>query len=164
MDVSTNSEPDVQLAVADLPGLINLIQIGTLEIHTWGSRRQHLEKPYRLVFDLDPGSEFPWQQVVRAAKDVRLILGELGLVSFLKTSSGKGLHIVVPIQQRTTCDEVKVFCRDVAVSMAKAAPDRHVATMSKAERKQKIFIDYLRNDAVRQPSRLIQPERGPEPR
>jgi len=146
IDISTSATPDYQIAVSDLAGLISLVQMGTLEIHTWGSQSHHLEKPNQLVFDLDPDPAVKWPQVVRAAREIRLFLEELGLVSFLKITGGKGLHVVVPIQQRTPWDEVKAFCRKVALSVAAAAPDRYVATMSKAARQGKIFVDYLRND------------------
>ena len=119
--------------------------MGVLEIHVWGSRAEQLEKPDRLIFDLDPDPSVDWHEVIIAAREVRHLLEELGLVSFLKTTGGKGLHLVVPVQPRTEWDEAKAFCRAVADFMVLAAPDRFIATMSKAARKGKIFIDYLRN-------------------
>jgi bifunctional non-homologous end joining protein LigD len=103
-------------------------------------------KPDRLIFDLDPDPAVKWSDVVRAAKDVRLLLDEIGLESFVKTTGGKGLHVVVPIQRRTTWDDAKSFCKAVAETLVAVAPDRYIATMSKAARKGKIFVDYLRND------------------
>ena len=126
-------------------GLISLVQMGVLEIHVWGSRAGHLEKPDRLIFDLDPDPAVEWPQVIDAARQVRVLLDELGLTSFLKTTGGKGLHVVVPVQPRTEWDEAKAFCRAVADFMVRAAPERFIATVSKAARKGKIFIDYLRN-------------------
>ena len=120
--------------------------MGVLEIHIWGSQADQYEKPDRLIFDLDPDPTVEWPYVVTAAKEVRLLLEELGLISFIKTTGGKGLHVVVPIQRRTTWDDAKAFCRAVADFMVRAAPDRYIAKMSKAARKGKIFVDYLRND------------------
>jgi bifunctional non-homologous end joining protein LigD len=123
-----------------------LVQMGVLEIYVWGSRAGQLEKPDRLVFDLDRDPSVDWPQFINAARAVRLLLEELGLASFLKTTGGKGLHLVVPIQPRTEWDKAKAFCHAVADFLVRAAPDRFIATMSKAARKGKIFIDYLRND------------------
>jgi bifunctional non-homologous end joining protein LigD len=145
INVAAQGAPEYHVAVDDLPGLIALAQLGVLEIHVWGSRARALEKPDRLIFDLDPDPSVEWQQVVVAARETRLVLKELGLTSFLKTTGGKGLHVVVPIQARTEWDDAKAFCRSVAELMVRAAPDRYIATMSKAKRKGKIFIDYLRN-------------------
>ena len=103
------------------------------------------KKPDRLIFDLDPDPSVGWPQVIDAARQVRALLEELGLTSFLKTTGGKGLHVVVPVQPRIEWDDAKAFCRAVADLMVQAAPDRFIATMSKAARKGKIFIDYLRN-------------------
>ncbi|HEY1603131.1 MAG TPA: non-homologous end-joining DNA ligase [Pirellulales bacterium] len=134
------------LALYDLAGLVSLVQMGALEIHLWGSQADHFEKPDRLIFDLDPDPTVAWPQVVTAAREVRLLLEELGLLSFVKTTGGKGLHIVVPIRRRTTWADAKAFCRSVADFLVAAAPDRYIAKMSKAARKGKIFVDYLRND------------------
>lgn len=145
VDVSEANPPEYHLAVKDLAGLIALVQMGVLEIHPWGSTADHLERPDRLVFDLDPDPAVLWPRMVTAAREVRLVLEDLGLVSFLKTTGGEGLHLVVPIQRRTSWDDAKAFCRSVAETIVAAAPDRYVATMSKAARRGKIFIDYLRN-------------------
>ncbi len=120
--------------------------MGVLEIHVWGSKTDEFEKPDRLIFDLDPDPSVDWPQVVIAAKEVRLLLKELGLKSFVKTTGGKGLHIVVPIQRQHTWQEAKTFCKAVADFLVAAAPSRYIANMSKAARKNKIFVDYLRND------------------
>ena len=145
VNVSEGRVPEYHLAIDDVAGLISLVQMGVLEIHVWGSRAARLEKPDRLVFDLDPDPSVAWPQVISAARELRVLLEELGLASFLKTTGGKGLHLVVPVQPRTEWAETKVFCRAVADFMVRAAPDRFIATMSKAARKGKIFIDYLRN-------------------
>jgi bifunctional non-homologous end joining protein LigD len=146
-DVKEKDEVEEYLALYDLPGLISLVQMGVLEIHIWGSQADQYEKPDRLIFDLDPDPTVEWPYVVASAKEVRLLLQELELKSFIKTSGGKGLHVVVPIQRRTTWDEAKTFCKAVADFMVKAAPERYIAKMSKAARKGKIFVDYLRNDS-----------------
>jgi len=98
-----------------------------------------------LIFDLDPDPAVDWPEVVEDTRALRLLLKELGLTSFMKTTGGKGLHIVVPVQPRTEWDEATAFCRAVADFMMRAAPDRFIATMSKKTRHGKIFIDYLRN-------------------
>jgi bifunctional non-homologous end joining protein LigD len=145
VDISQDGEPEYNLAIHDVSGLISLVQMGVLEIHVWGSLAAKLEKPDRLVFDLDPDPSVEWLQVTGAARQLRDLLEELGLTAFVKTTGGRGLHVVVPVQPRTVWDEAKAFCRSVANLMVKAAPDRFIATASKAARKGKIFIDYLRN-------------------
>jgi bifunctional non-homologous end joining protein LigD len=133
------------VTVDSLPGLISLIQIGVLEFHTWGSRSDRLEYPDRLTFDLDPDPDLPWKQLIDAARTMRLRLADLGLCAFVKTTGGKGLHVVVPIARRNRWEEIKEFCKKVAESMVREAPELYTSTMSKAKRKRKIFIDYLRN-------------------
>jgi bifunctional non-homologous end joining protein LigD len=145
VNVSEDGAPDYNLAIDDLAGLISLVQMGVLEIHVWGSRARQLEKPDRLIFDLDPDPAVDWPEVVAAAREIRVLLEELGLTSFLKTTGGKGLHVVVPVLPRAEWGAAKPFCRAVADFMVRTAPDRFIATMSKAARKGKIFIDYLRN-------------------
>lgn len=131
--------------VDDVAGLISLAQIGTLEIHAWGSRADKLENPDRLIFDLDPDPSVEWRNVVKGAKEVKQFLLELGLESFVKTTGGKGLHLVVPIERRHDWEDAKTFCKRVADLIVAAAPMRYTANMSKAARTNKIFIDYLRN-------------------
>ena len=133
------------VAVDSTPGLIALVQLGVLEIHTWGSRQDHLERPDRLTFDLDPDPALPWKRVKEAALALRGRLSDLNLPSFVKATGGKGLHVVVPILPRQNWDVVKTFARKVAERFAESAPELYLATMSKAKRKGKIFIDYLRN-------------------
>jgi bifunctional non-homologous end joining protein LigD len=138
-------EKEQMLTIDGLDGLIDLVQASVLEIHPWGSTYARLEQPDRLIFDLDPGDGTPWSAVIEAAFDVRAHLKDLGLVSFVKTSGGKGLHVVVPVQPNVDWERAKAFTQSVAENMAVARPDRYVATMSKAVRRGKIFIDYLRN-------------------
>jgi bifunctional non-homologous end joining protein LigD len=134
------------LVVDDLAGLVGLVQIGILEIHTWNATSDRLERPDRLVFDLDPGDGVPWDAVVTAARLVRERLRDHGLESFVKTTGGKGLHVVAPIDPGPelggACGR---FAREVAEALAREAPDAFVATMTKARRHGRIFVDWLRN-------------------
>jgi bifunctional non-homologous end joining protein LigD len=116
-----------------------------LEIHSWGAKADNIERPDRLVFDLDPDPSVRWPQLVESAVETRDFLENLGLHTFLKTTGGKGLHIVVPIQRRHDWDEVKSFCRAVARALESAHPDRYTSNISKAARRGRVFIDYLRN-------------------
>ncbi len=133
------------LYVEDVEGLLELVQMNALEFHPWGSRVQAPEKPDRLVFDLDPGPGVSWAKVKAAARDIRKRLLETKLESWLRLSGGKGLHVVVPIMPGPSWDQAKDFCAAFAEAMAEHAPDKYVATMSKAKRDGKIFIDWLRN-------------------
>ena len=133
------------LVVDSLPALIGLVQIGILEIHTWNSVVQHLERPDRVVFDLDPGPGVEWRRVADAARLVRERLQKVGLESFLKTTGGNGLHVVAPLRESSTWSDCRAFARGLAEDLERAEPKTYVARMAKAERKGKIFIDYLRN-------------------
>ena len=133
------------LIVDDLPGLIGLVQIGILEIHTWNAVAEHLEEPDRLVFDLDPGDDVPWRDVVAAARTLRAYLQDVGLESFLKTTGGKGLHLVVPIDPGPGWDDCLAFARSVADELARDSPKSFTADVSKSERRGRIYVDYLRN-------------------
>ena len=138
-------EKDKMLVLDDLDGLIDLVQAGVVEIHPWGSTAAHLEEPDRLIFDLDPGEDVPWSAVIEGAREVRRRLDALDLKSFVKTSGGKGLHVVLPLTPSVGWEDAKAFTQKVAETMAKAQPDRYVATMSKTARRGRIFVDYLRN-------------------
>jgi bifunctional non-homologous end joining protein LigD len=133
------------VAVDRLQGLIALVQMGVLELHTWGSTIDHIDRPDRLIFDLDPDPEIAWEPLKQAAQSLRAYLGELGLASFVKTTGGKGLHVVVPLIPKVDWDTAKEFSKQVAQHMVRQAPHRYTATMSKAKRQGKIYIDYLRN-------------------
>jgi bifunctional non-homologous end joining protein LigD len=133
------------MVIEDLSGLLNMVQAGVVEIHPWGSRVEHLEQPDRLIFDLDPGEDVSWSATIAAAKEVRSRLAALGLTSFLKTSGGKGLHVVVPLEPKAEWEEAKAFTESIASGMAKDHPDKYVATAAKRARGGRIFIDYLRN-------------------
>lgn len=145
VDVSQKGDPEMHLAIDDEAGLMALVQMGVLEIHAWGCRVKNIEKPDRLIFDLDPDPAVKWDEVIVAAYAIREFIEELGLVSFLKTTGGKGLHLVIPVQPRVEWEEAKEFCHSIASAIVQASPTRFVATMSKAARKGKIFVDYLRN-------------------
>lgn len=135
---------DKIISIDDLEGVISLVQAGVLEIHTRGSTIEHLDKADRLVFDLDPGPGTGWKDVVAAARDVRDRLAQIDLRTFLKTSGGKGLHVVLPIAP-TPWDEAKAFTQIVARAMERDDPDRYISTATKAKRDGRIFVDYLRN-------------------
>ena len=135
---------DKILSLDDLDGLLSLVQAGVLEVHVRGSTIEHLGDADRLVFDLDPGPGTSWKDVVAAARDVRERLAKLKLKTFLKTSGGKGLHVVLPIRP-TPWDQAKNFCHAIAAIMEEDAPDRYVSTATKSKRHGRIFVDYLRN-------------------
>jgi bifunctional non-homologous end joining protein LigD len=132
--------------IDDVAGLIGLVQMGVLEIHPWGSRADNVERPDRLIFDLDPGPGVAWKSVIDAARRLRELLEGLDLTSFVKTTGGKGLHVVLPIQRRHDWPLVKAFAKAVAVRMAREDPERFLVNPSRSQRAGKIFIDYLRND------------------
>jgi bifunctional non-homologous end joining protein LigD len=134
-----------ELVIRDRAGLIGLVQMGVIEFHTWGARADRPGLPDRLVFDLDPDPSVGWPKVVEAAVAMRRRLAGLGLVSFARTTGGKGLHVVVPIERRTGWPEAKEFCRQIATGFALEDPGHFTATLSKAARRGRIFIDYLRN-------------------
>lgn len=133
------------VAVRDLDGLIGLVQAAVLEIHPWQSSLEHLEQPDQIVMDLDPGDGVAWDEVVQAARDVRTRFDKAGLASFVKSSGGKGLHVVAPLTPRAGWEEMRGFAKAMAEAMAEDEPDRFVATVAKAKRTGKILVDYLRN-------------------
>jgi bifunctional non-homologous end joining protein LigD len=139
-------EQEPMLVLDSPPGLMSLVQAGVVEIHPWGSRADRLEQPDRLIFDLDPGEEVPWSAVIAAAREVRDRLEAHRLKSFVKTSGGKGLHVVVPIEPSADWAEAKAFTASIARAMAADQPDHYVATAAKRARGGRIFVDYLRND------------------
>lgn len=131
--------------VDDLPGLLSLVQMNAIEFHPWGSRAGDLEHPDRVIFDLDPDPGIPWSTVKAAARELHNRLGELGLQSFPRLTGGKGVHVVVRIAPRYPWPQARAFCEAFATTLATQAPARYVATMSKAKRRGRIFIDWLRN-------------------
>ncbi|MCB4769806.1 DNA ligase D [Ancylobacter sp. Lp-2] len=133
------------LAIDDLDGLIALVQAGTLEIHPWGAPLGGLETPDMLIFDLDPGDGVTWPQVIAGARAVRERLEADGLAAFVKTSGGKGLHVVTPLAPKAGWPAAKAYAKAMAAAMAADDPDRFLAVATKAKRGGRTFIDYLRN-------------------
>lgn len=131
--------------ITDKKGLVATAQLGILEIHMWGSKVKQLESPDLLVFDLDPDEGLGLEEVRQGVKDLKSVLEELALTSFIKTSGGKGYHIVVPIKPKVDWEEAKNFTGLIAKVMEKKWPDRYTSNMSKKKRKGKIYVDYQRN-------------------
>jgi bifunctional non-homologous end joining protein LigD len=121
-------------------------QMGTVEFHIWGARTDRLDRPDRLVFDLDPDEGLDWADVRAAAVDLREALAGLGLTSGAIVTGGKGVHVWMPLRRSRDWETVKLFSKTFAHALAERAPDRYTATMSKAKRKGRIFIDWLRNE------------------
>jgi bifunctional non-homologous end joining protein LigD len=145
IEIEEDEGRDTYMLAESTEALLGLVQMGVLEVHTWGSTKVDLERPDRLTFDLDPDPSVPWTQVIEAAELTRTLLEELGLVTFLKTTGGKGLHIVTPIKRAQTWEEVKTFAKMVADHLVTTIPQRFTSNMAKRTRKGKIFVDYLRN-------------------
>lgn len=143
------AEPDGtkerHLMITDAAGLVGLVQMNALEIHPWGSRAEDPDKPDRLIFDLDPGEGVSWRTIVEAAIMVRDALKQVKLTGFVRTTGGKGLHVVIPIRPVHTWDTAHAFCRAVAEALVKLAPRRFVSTSIKEQRTGRVYIDYLRN-------------------
>jgi len=133
------------LAVDSAEALLAATQMNVVEFHTWNSTAAHIDHPDRFVLDLDPGEGVTWPMLQEAAELTRVMLTELGLASWLKTSGGKGLHVVVPLTPKLAYPEVKAFSQAVVKHMARVIPSKFVAVMGGKNRVGKIFIDYLRN-------------------
>jgi len=127
-------------------GLVGMAQMGVLEIHPWGSHNKTLEQPDRIIIDLDPDAAIDWSTLAATAVDLRQRLKKLSLVSFLKSTGGKGLHVVVPVEPEFEWPRVKQFAHQLVLEMEAEQPRLYITKMSKAERKNRIFLDYLRND------------------
>ncbi|MEX5582868.1 DNA ligase D [Pseudomonas lurida] len=133
------------MEIDSVGALIGAVQMGTVEFHTWGSTKDKIETPDLFVLDLDPDPALPWKAMLEAAQLTLSVLDELGLQAFVKTSGGKGLHLVVPLARRDSWDTVKAFAKAIAQFMTKQLPERFTATSGPRNRVGKIFIDYLRN-------------------
>jgi bifunctional non-homologous end joining protein LigD len=131
--------------VNSLPGVLSVVQNGAVEFHTWGATVPAAKHPDRITIDLDPDPELPWRQVVEGATLTRALIEGLKLRCFLKTTGGKGLHVVFPIKRRHTWEEVKAFAESIAKFLVRAEPARFTAKIAKRSRGGKIFVDYLRN-------------------
>ena len=127
-------------------GLVGLAQMGVLEIHPWGSKNDSLEKPDRIIFDLDPDEAIDWSTLAATAKEFRTRLEQFGLESFVKTTGGKGLHVVAPIRPENEWPAIKDFAHTVVRGMERKNPGLYLTKMTKALRKNRIYLDYLRND------------------
>lgn len=145
LDPSLDRDHDPLLQIDAARGLLSAAQMNTLEFHTWNGTSNKLDTPDRMTFDLDPGEGVGWPHMQEAALLVRTLLDELGLVGFLKTSGGKGLHVVVPIRRQHGWDTVKDFSRAVVAHLAQTIPERFVVKSGPKNRVGKIFVDYLRN-------------------
>ena len=141
------SDGDVEdyFYIENASGLISEAQMGTLEFHTWGSRVEDLEKPDMMVFDLDPDEGMDLSMVRQGVREVKSILDELSLLSYLKASGGKGYHVVVPLKPAASWDAFHGFAKRVAEVMEQKWPDRYTVNVRKINRKNKIFIDWIRN-------------------
>ncbi|WP_432261318.1 DNA ligase D [Cupriavidus sp. TMH.W2] len=133
------------LEIASAEALVAAAQLNVVEFHTWNASKRSIDRPNRIIFDLDPGDGVPWTHMQEAAALMKALLDELGLASFLKTSGGKGLHVVVPVTPRAGWDEIKDFAHGVVLHVAATLPQRFVAKSGARNRVGKIFIDYLRN-------------------
>lgn len=133
------------VSVDSLDGLLGLVQAAALEIHPWGSALTDWEAPDRIVMDLDPGAGVPWEATLAAAAEVAERLRQAGLVPFVKTTGGKGLHVVAPLVPKAKWPQAKAFTKRIADAMAADSPERYVATIAMAKRRGRILIDYLRN-------------------
>lgn len=138
--------PSPYAYVTDVEGILGAVQMGTVEFHIWGARRDRLDRPDRMVFDLDPDEGLGFAATRRAALELRDRLSGLGLRSWAMLSGGKGVHVIVPLRRTAGWDTVKLFSRGVAMLTAQAHPNRFTAEMSKARRKGRIFVDWLRNE------------------
>ena len=141
------SKPDEYMVARDLAGVLELVQMSILEIHPWNASVDEIEYPDRVIFDLDPDPAVSWDRVVEAAFELRRRLAALDLDSVVKTTGGKGLHVVMPFApaSRVSWDDAFAFSQAVSERLARDQPKAYVATMSKAKRTDKIFIDYFRN-------------------
>jgi bifunctional non-homologous end joining protein LigD len=133
------------LKIEDFDGLAALVQSATLEIHPWGTTTDHWEQPDMIIMDLDPGEDVAWSKVVAAAKEIRERFAGQGLTSFVKTSGGKGLHVVASLQPQANWQQVKEIAEAMAHAMSADSPEAYLSVASKAKRTGHIFIDYLRN-------------------
>ena len=143
--VEKSGAPDNYIYIEDAEGILACVQMGTIEFHGWGARVEDVERPDRMVFDLDPDEAVGFAEVKAAAHDIRKSLADAGLAGFPLLTGGKGIHVVVPLAPAADWDAVKGFAERFARTIADLEPERFTATMSKAKRKGRIFIDWLRN-------------------
>jgi bifunctional non-homologous end joining protein LigD len=142
----TTGAPEPYITLSTSKALVELAQLGVLELHPWGSRNSSIEQPDRIVIDLDPDSAIDWKTLAATAVEVRDRLKKLGLESFLKTTGGNGLHVVAPIRAKNSWPVVKDFAHNLVLAMERDTPALYLTRMTKAARKDKIYLDYLRNE------------------
>ncbi len=145
IDIKEKDKTAPYILIDDAKGLVSLVQLGVLEFHPWPATEKNIEKPDRLIFDLDPAPDVPFKELISIAKLVRDRLADEGLMSFVKTTGGKGLHVVVPVTPVQEWNAFKEYAAKIANDIVKQEPNRVLATMSKAKRAGKIFLDYFRN-------------------
>jgi bifunctional non-homologous end joining protein LigD len=145
VEIEESDGVGVYMMANSVSAIVALLQLGVLELHPWGSRQAHLDRPDRLVFDFDPDEGLAWEPLVEAVELLRALLDNLGLAGFLKTTGGKGLHVVVPVAPTLPWDTIKAFTKAVAELLVQASPQRFTSQLSKSRRGGKIFVDYLRN-------------------
>jgi bifunctional non-homologous end joining protein LigD len=141
-----SGKPEPYITLNSSEAIVELAQLGVLELHPWGSSNAHLEEPDRLIFDLDPDESLSWPVLAASALEVRKRLKSMGLESFVKSTGGKGLHVVAPIRPEHRWPAVKQFAHSFVQAMEKEAPSRYLTVMTKAARTGKIYLDYLRNE------------------
>ena len=145
-DKTNHDHSEDYIAVDSAEALVGLAQLGVLELHPWGSQASALERPDRLIFDLDPDESLPWSTVVESAQAIRAFLAELRLQSFVKTTGGKGLHLVVALEPTAEWPEIRLFSRGIAAAIESSDPKLYLIKMTKAARKGRIFLDWMRNE------------------
>ncbi|WP_193072804.1 DNA ligase D [Pseudomonas sp. FME51] len=145
LDPALDPEHGSYMEVNNVRALIGAVQMGTIEFHTWGSSSSNIDKPDRITLDLDPGDGLPWRSMIEATELVLAVLDELGLESWLKTSGGKGMHIVIPLARHADWETAKAFSKAISSFVTRQLPDRFTDKMGPRNRVGKIFIDYLRN-------------------
>jgi bifunctional non-homologous end joining protein LigD len=131
--------------VKDVAGIIACVQMGTIEFHGWGSLVADVEKPDRLVFDIDPDEGLAFEEVKKAARDLKRYLADMGLQTFPMLTGGKGVHVIVPLTPEAEWPQVKDFAQRFSIALATAEPERFTANLAKVKRKGRMFLDYLRN-------------------
>ncbi len=145
VEVEDKSNKGEYLVIRDTVGLLTLIQLSALELHPWASQVKKIEYPEFMVFDLDPGPGVGWDRVLEGALVLRQRLEDLGLTSYVRTSGGKGLHVVAPLARKNDWDEVKAFTKLMTEDLERREPRKYISVMTKRDRGGKIFVDYLRN-------------------
>ena len=145
IDIREGGGEQPYMMANNVSAVVALVQMGVLELHPWGSRAPKLGYPDRLIFDFDPDETLPWERLVEAVNVLRKLLDTLGLRAFLKTTGGKGLHVVVPVAPTRAWDPAKAFCKAIAELLVRTFPDRFTSKMTKSTREGRIFVDYLRN-------------------